>query len=215
VQEVVVVTSLHRQDLPIVAWCSSRHLRVYCGAEEDVLDRFYQAARLTGAHVCVRITADCPLMDPAVIDQVVAELDDPKVDYANNCEHETWPDGLDVEAFRFAALKKAWEAARLPSEREHVTPYIRKHRELFELRVVDHTPSLGGMRWTLDEPADLEFLTGVCEALGAGRETFSMRRVLAVLRANPSLQRINQGIRRNEGLQKSLAADQALQEDQT
>lgn len=212
VHEAVVVTSINREDIPIVAWCSTHTVRVYCGSEEDVLDRYYQAARLIGATVVVRITADCPLMDPEVIDLVLGGLDDPDVDYVNNCGRETWPDGLDVEAFRFNALERAWTCARLPSEREHVTPYIRNHPEEFRTIIVDHEPNLGGLRWTLDQREDYEFLSRVYTALGDERGIFGMNRVLDLLRRQPELQSINSFVVRNEGLIKSLDADKVRAE---
>lgn len=212
VQEAVVVTSINRQDIPIVAWCSTHAVRVYCGSEQDVLDRYYQAARLLGAAIVVRITADCPLMDPEVIDLVLGGMDDPDVDYVNNCGRETWPDGLDVEAFRFNTLERAWTRARLPSEREHVTPYIRNHPEEFRVRVVDHEPNLGSLRWTLDRREDHEFLSRVFAALGDGREIFGMDRVLELLLRQPELQSINSFVTRNEGLIKSLDADKVRAE---
>jgi len=117
----------------------------------------------------------------------------------------TYPDGLDTEVFARAALERAAAEARLPSEREHVTPYIRNHPELFRLRNVAQDEDLSGMRWTVDEPRDLELVRAVYRALGA-RE-FEMREVVALLRDRPELLDVNAGIERNEGYRKSLLED--------
>jgi spore coat polysaccharide biosynthesis protein SpsF (cytidylyltransferase family) len=206
IDEVIVVTTIHAHDLPIVGWCASHGIRVFCGSEDDVLDRFYQAAKLVLPDAMLRITADCPLMDPQVIDRVVHFFRAEHSDYANNVEHETYPDGLDVEVFRFAALEKAWKEATLISEREHVTPYIRKHPELFKVKVLDHAPSLAGMRWTLDQKEDFAFIKRVHEELGAGH--FGMQEVIDLLVCKPELQSINGSIVRNEGYLKSINQDQ-------
>jgi len=205
VDEVVVATTLDRKDLPIVAWCATNGIRVFCGSEDDVLDRFYQAARLIQPEVLLRITADCPLIDPEIIDQVVSLRHKDNLDYANNVEHETFPDGLDVEVMKWEALERAWKEATLGSEREHVTPYIRNHPEFFRLEVLDHEPSLAGMRWTLDRSEDFQFLKQVIAELGD--ETCTLKAVLRLLQKKPELCKINGSIVRNEGYFKSLAND--------
>lgn len=210
VDEVVVVTTLQNQDIPIVQWCSTQNVRVFCGAEFDVLDRFYQAAKILDPDVIVRITADCPLMDPDVIDLVVSAFIHDNVDYLNNCGNETWPDGLDVEVFRFSVLSHAWKNAKLPSEREHVTSYIYTHKELFSGKVLDHEPSLKGMRWTLDEKQDYEFISKVYLDLWNG-SIFGMNKILELLQRKPALQEINSSIVRNEGYLKSLLTDRVKQ----
>ncbi len=210
VNEVIVVTTMNPQDLPIVAWCASHGIRVSCGSEDDVLDRFYQAARHVKPDALMRFTADCPLMDPTVVDSLVSLYRDSGADYANNVEHETYPDGLDGEIFSLAALERAWKDATLQSEREHVTPYIRHHPELFKIRVLDHEPSLGGMRWTLDQQEDFDFLSAVYAELGTDRAPFGMREVIDLLCRKPEVQQLNGSIVRNEGYLKSLREDRAV-----
>src|ERR1019366_7701536 len=126
------------------------------GSAEDVLDRYYQAAREVGAGVIVRVTADDPFKDPVVVDQVAGRLmRDPQLDYASNTLEPTYPEGLDVEAFTFSALERAWKEASVPSDREHVTPYIRCNPEMFRTANVSHSPDLSALRWTVDYEADL------------------------------------------------------------
>jgi len=125
IDKVVVATSIAVGDDPIAEFCAKEGVLCFRGSEDDVLDRFYRAAKEHGADVVVRITADCPLIDAAVIDRVVERFQSGDCDYASNVLHYTYPDGLDTEVFSMAALAEAWREAKKPSEREHVTPYLR------------------------------------------------------------------------------------------
>jgi spore coat polysaccharide biosynthesis protein SpsF (cytidylyltransferase family) len=213
VTEAVVVTTLSPQDLPIVRLCAEAGVRVFCGSEDDVLDRFYQAARLVKPDHVVRITSDCPLMDPSVIDLVVERHLAAGAAYTTNTSPETYPDGEDVEVFTAGALDRAWREARLQSEREHVTPYIRNHPELFALESVRHEPDLSRQRWTLDNPEDYAFISRVYAALHGGSPFFGMEAVLGLIRADPSITDVNAGIGRNEGYEKSLREDKEVKGD--
>lgn len=204
IQEAIVATTISKDDLKIVNLCAKMGIRVYCGSEDDVLDRYYQAARLLDRKHIVRITADCPLIDPKVIDRVIRAHLSKKADYTSNTIQETFPDGEDVEVFKFQTLKKAWEDAGLPSEREHVSPYIRKHQNLFRLENVSSEENLGRMRWTLDEKRDYKFIKLVYRKLYKKNRIFGMKETLRLLREHPEYQRINQGIKRNEGYLESL-----------
>jgi len=207
VGEVFVLTTMGPEDLPVVAWCASRGVRVSCGSSGDVLDRFWQCARHIEADHVLRVTADCPLLDPEVVRLVVERHLGTGADYTSNTLVETYPDGLDCEAFTRAALERSWNEGRLPSEREHVTPYLKKHPELFRLESVVHSEDLNHLRWTIDTPADEAFLDGVFRALGDG--VFGMDRVLELLRVRPELAGINAGQIRNEGYLKSVREDGA------
>ena len=130
VDEVIVATSININNLPLIRVCAEKNIRVFCGSEEDVLDRFFQLAKLlVPAHI-VRITADCPVIDPAIIDKIIATHFLENADYTSNTIDETYPDGLVIEIFTYKSLTQAWNEASLSSEREHVTPYIKKHPEL-------------------------------------------------------------------------------------
>lgn len=207
IDDLAVVTTVAVDDLKIVELCSTNGIRVLCGSENDVLDRFYQAARLLKAEHIVRITADCPLMDPSVIDQVIDAYFDSGADYCSNVLTQTFPDGLDIEVFSFAALKKAWEKATMTSEREHVTPYIRNHKRMFKTVSLEHPRNLGVHRWTLDEARDYEFIRKIFDGLYDGNPYFGMDDILKYIESNPKLKAINADITRNEGYGKSLKED--------
>lgn len=210
VDQVIVATTDQPEDNAIAVLCSQEGWNCYRGSASDVLDRYYQAAQAAGAtagDAVVRITADCPLIDPTVIDEVISLFSAHQLDYASNVDPPTFPDGLDVEVIDYWALQKAWEEADLISEREHVTPYIRNHKELFRQDSLRGEADLSQWRWTLDEPADYQFLLGIYTKLpGLNRDT-SMGEILSFLSNHPDLTQINQDISRNEGYSKSLAAE--------
>ena len=212
VDRVMVATTDRPGDEPIRQFCREQGILCFGGSEADVLDRYVQAALAAGAGTgdgIVRITADCPLIDPAVINAVVEKFQSSGADYASNVQPPTYPDGLDVEVFKFAALRTAWKEARLTSEREHVTPYLRNHPEKFSQRNVTNGQDLSALRWTLDEPADFALLQKIVAALQKRKNDFHMADVLQLLAEHPEWQEINQGFARNEGYLKSLRQDQA------
>jgi len=155
----------------------------------------------------VRITADCPLVDPRIIDRIVGRYFASGADYCSNTIEETFPDGQDVEVFGFDALCDARENARLISEREHVTPYIRKKPAKFKLVNVSNNKDLGHKRWTVDTKEDFMFIKTVLGKLYKTNPEFSMEDVLDFLESYPEVEAINSGIIRNEGYLKSLELD--------
>ena len=159
IDNIVIATTTNEKDRGIVEFSQKQDIACYAGSEDDVLDRFYQAARRYKAGIIVRITPDNPFNDPEVTDKVIGyylkHRDD--FDYVSNNIRPTYPEGLDVEVFSFAALEKAWQEAKRPSEREHVTPYIWNHPELFRLANVENDEDLSHHRWTLDYEKDLRF----------------------------------------------------------
>lgn len=207
--QLVVATSLGEDDTPLADWLISHGYSLFRGALDDVLDRFYQAAKPYQPSHVVRLTGDCPLADPAVIDLVIAEHLASGADYTSNCFPATLPDGLDVEVFRFEALESAWRDADKPSQREHVTPYIRDCGR-FRLHSVSHQPDLSSLRWTVDEPADFAFVEAVYGALYRDNPAFTTDDVLALLRRQPHLVALNHDIIRNAGLERSLQRDKEL-----
>lgn len=202
---VAVATTVNATDDDVVRLCGANAIPCCRGSEEDVLDRYYQAARALSADVVVRITADCPLLDPEVVDKVVAAFQASNCDYASNVLEPTYPDGLDTEVMSWATLERAWRDAKLKSEREHVTLYIRNHPELFRLVNVKHEEDLSRLRWTVDESRDLDLVRTVFARLGT--DAFGMKETMALLRHDPALRELNAGIERNEGLTKSLQAE--------
>jgi spore coat polysaccharide biosynthesis protein SpsF len=204
---VLVVTSDRVSDDRLAAYCTTHEIPCVRGNQDDVLDRYHRAAHAIGADVIVRLTADCPLLDPMVIDEVVAAFRAGQFDYLSNTLKPTFPDGLDAEVFSIDALDRAWSEARLGSEREHVTAYIWKHPDRFRLGDLQYPEDLSKLRWTVDEPQDLEFVRGIYFHLANG--STSMTDVLGLLRDHPELVQLNQGFARNEGYAKSLRADEA------
>lgn len=206
----VVATTVKADDDELVDLARSEGVHVVRGSVEDVLDRFHTTLLEYPTEAILRVTADCPLLDPEVSGLVTKDYLDHRddADYVCNVQPATYPDGLDTEIFSAAALERVWREARLPSDREHVTTYIRDEKNGFRLRNVAHGEDLSMHRWTVDEPRDLEFVRAVYGELApAGRRIFGMREVLELLRRRPDLTAINAGIGRNEGLLRSRRLD--------
>ncbi len=211
IDTLVVATSTNPEDDAIAELCAREGVACFRGSLDDVLDRFYRAATGHAPEHVVRLTGDCPLTDPGVIDETIAFFQEGDYDYVSNCQPPyTFPDGLDVEVMRFSALSSAWQEAILPSEREHVVPFIKRRPERFRLGHYTHKPSLGYLRWTVDEPEDFEFVTKIYEALQPEGLDFSSADVLRVLAEHPEWLDINRHHQRNAGSRPSLEADQKL-----
>lgn len=206
---VIVATSDQPGDDIVAQFCADTDIPCFRGSEDDVLDRYYQAAKHFEANAVVRLTADCPLLDPSVIDKVVLVFHAGDYDYVSNALEPTYPDGLDTEIFWREVLERAWREARLKTEREYATAYIWKHPDLFRLANVENDVDLSDLRWTVDEPEDLEFVRRVYDHLGP-EPSFGMVEILALLQEYPELNDINARIGRNEGYQKSLLEDEII-----
>lgn len=208
--EVTVATTCKPADDAVARYCSQEKIFCFRGSEEDVLDRYYRAALEANADAVTRITADCPLMDAQVVDATAARFRRGGLDYVSNTLKRSYPDGLDVEVFSFGALECAWREATLRSEREHVTPYIWKHPERFRLGNVRFSEDLSLLRWTVDEPADLEFVRQIYSQLNS--PTDGMGEILETLRLCPELGVLNAGLVSNKGYAKSLREDEHVKE---
>lgn len=207
VHEVIVATTWEPADRAIHNLAERCGVHCFSGSVDDVLDRFYQAAWLSHASVVVRLTADDPFKDPAIIDSVAQRLlDRPDLDYVSNTLSPTFPEGLDVEAVRIRALARAWKLATRPSDREHVTPFIWRQPARFHIAQVQHARDLSHMRWTIDYPRDLEFARAVAARLPGNP---GMREILGLLAREPHLARMNDHINRNEGYLASIAKETA------
>ena len=200
IDELLVATTDLRSDDPIAAECRRCSVPVSRGDEKDVLDRYLRAAQLSKAEVVVRITADCPLIDPQVTDKVIKGFLDALPDYASNTLERSYPRGLDTEVFSFGALALASKQAHEPYEREHVTPYIYQHPKEFRLLSVRGSDDYSAHRWTVDTPEDLEFLRSVYSKFKPG-DFFSGWDVLALLDREPELSMLNRSV-----VQKDLHA---------
>lgn len=210
IDEIVIATTIEKQDLKIVKFCADNGIRVFIGSEADVLDRYYQAARLFKPDNVVRITSDCPLHDSDIIDSVIEKHIKENNDYTSNTIQPTFPDGLDCEVMKYSALEKAWENAAMTSEREHVTQYLIKN-DIFKKGCLLNSVNKESERWTLDTDADYEFIRSVYSELYYKNPEFSSADIYGLLEEKPEIRKINQGIIRNEGLLKSLNEDKKFE----
>ncbi|NLD98187.1 MAG: NTP transferase domain-containing protein [Synergistaceae bacterium] len=186
-----VATTNRPQDGAIEELCRKLELPCYQGSEDDVLGRYYEAAKYMQADEIVRVTADCPLIDPEILDSVVRRRRETGADYASNTLKRTFPRGLDVECFSFTALASAYSEAKLPWEREHVTPFINSRPKRFILTNLESEKDESGYRWTVDTPEDFQLLSLVLDRFSHDLSGFRYRDVLAQLNENPNWQKIN------------------------
>ncbi|GAB4459834.1 MAG: glycosyltransferase family protein [Anaerolineales bacterium] len=214
VSRTIFATTTDPSDDPVAEYCDWSGIPFTRGSLYDVLDRYYQTAKQAKAEVVVRITADCPVIDPALIDDVVNTVisEQSSVDFAANRLPPPWrrtyPIGLDTEVCTFAALERAWKDAKEPHHREHVMPYLYEGVELsivnrqrsegisprgFRVALLHHLTDFGGYRWTVDTPEDLEFIRQVYARFD-GRDDFSWKDVLTLVHDNPELMQINAGV---------------------
>jgi spore coat polysaccharide biosynthesis protein SpsF len=193
--EVVIATTSQPGDNAIVEMCVAREWPYFRGSEDDVLDRYYQAAIMYRAEAVARITSDCPLIDPKIIDRVVQVFLDgqPEIDYVSNgYPRSTFPRGLDTEVMRLSVLEQAWREDRNPAWREHVTPYILRNPKLFRLYGIVHEFDLSNMRWTVDTPEDLAFVRRIYDTFNHDR--FSWQDVVSVLKERPEWLDLNRHV---------------------
>ena len=214
IDQIVVATSIDVTDDLLVSLCEKLDQPVFRGDLDNVLDRFYKSAIHFKADVVVRLTGDCPLTDPELVDNVVEKHLQEDNDYTSNIEVESYPDGLDVEVMNMSILKDAWQKATLKSEKEHVTPYIRRHQK-FKTGNLSSPKNMSHYRWTVDEPIDFEFVTKVYESLGQKGIYFSSREIYDLLEREPDLVALNSNITRNDGFRKSLANDNVKENNGT
>jgi len=210
IDEIFVATTVDKNNLPIISFCALNGYRVFCGSEDDVLDRFYQLAKLLKPKHIVRITSDCPVIDPQIIDLIIENHLNSNSDYTSNTIEDSFPDGMDTEVFTYNALEEAWKKSELLSEREHVTPYLKKHKELFKLNSIVSKTNYSNKRWTLDTELDFQFLQSIFSELYTENPIFGMNEILNLLIESPDIEMINSSIIRNEGYLKSLREDKKL-----
>lgn len=188
---IVVATTTNASDDAIADLCAACGLACFRGSEHDVLSRYAGAAEAAGARHVARVTSDCPLLDPAVVDEVLAAYRQHACDYASNTHPQSWPHGMAVEVFSRAALEQAHAQACTPDEREHVTPFIYWRPDRFRLWNVRRDPDLSAHRWTVDTPEDYELVSRLFEAAFRQRQDFGLADVLEALDRHPEWARIN------------------------
>lgn len=197
VDEIVVATSVDPRNESLARHVRSIGYRCVQGSETDVLQRYVDAARLASADVVVRITGDCPLVDPQLVDEVVRAFKNGDIDYVSNTSPPTYPDGLDIEVFTRAALERAAEHATTLHDREHVTPYLRRE-PVFARAGISNDQDFSGLRWTVDEAEDLAVVRSVFEHFAPDFH-FGWKQVLTLQREQPNLFAANQQLTRNQG----------------
>lgn len=208
IDEIVVATTLSAEDDVLVDWLSKNNIEYFRGSDGDVLERFYECAKKHNSDIVVRITADDPLKDPGIIAQAIEMVvQHSEVDYCSNSITPSYPEGLDIEVFRFSALEKSFHEARLLSEREHVTPYIWKNPKLFNTVSLTYDRDLSHWRWTVDKPDDLQFVRAIYNEF-IDQPLVPFTEIISFLERNPKIVDINKSSAvRNEGYLKSLSME--------
>jgi len=197
IDKIILATSVSKENDSLTETVEKLGFEVFRGSEDDVLDRYYEAAKPYSLEAVVRITGDCPIIDPQLVDEVIGLYQENKVDYVSNTEPSTYPDGLDTEVFSFIALETAYNKAEESFEREHVTPFIRTNGQ-FKLANYSNEIDLSGERWTVDEPEDFEVIENIINHFLPDLY-FSWRDVIQLKQSHPNCFAANRGIKRNEG----------------
>lgn len=197
INKTVVATSTNDKDNAVEEFCRTRGIPFYRGSERDVLDRYYQAASIQQADIVVRVTADNPLIDPKVIDNVIDRYikDMDKFDLAGNAVSHRCPIGFGVEVFSFSCLEKCRKEAKKDYQKEHVTVCVYENTDKFRILSIDDGPDLSGLRLTVDEEADIKFVREIYKRLYREGEVFGLEEVLNVIKEEPELKDINSAVK--------------------
>lgn len=212
--KIIIATTSSDENKSIVDFAKSMNIDFFAGSELDVLDRYYQTAKKYNGEVIVRITSDCPLTDPAIIDHALDIFLNGDYDYVSNVEPPTYPDGFDVEVFSFDALERTWNEAKSVFLREHVTLYIREdirnNLGKFSYYNFRNDIDYNEYRLTVDTKEDFELISTIIEEFHDRWDIFTMNDVINFLEKNPELRQINIKYKRNEGVEKSLREDKEI-----
>ncbi|HEY4521719.1 MAG TPA: glycosyltransferase family protein [Candidatus Paceibacterota bacterium] len=217
VDKVVIATSDKAQDDQVEKIAKECGVGYFRGSEKDVLDRFYKTAKEADADVVIRLTGDCPLSDPTVIDEIINYFLENKADASG--KPLNYPEGLDTEVLSFSALERAWKESKKPSEREHVTPYIINHPEIFKIKNIEKGKLYKGVKnvsnyhWSVDQDEDFKLVTAIFEELYPKNKLFLMNDILELLEKKPELLALNPGFTGYEGYQKSLKEDEEYEKN--
>lgn len=210
VDQIVVATTNADSDREVIQYCIDHKLKYFAGSEMDVLERYYETAKMYHADVVIRVTSDCPLFDAGILDEGIKKFLSLKDDYVSNVLPPTYPDGLDFSIMRFSVLEDAFKKANLQSEREHVVPWIWKNTNLeggslYRASNISVEGNYSEMRWTVDYPQDLELVERVYAHFE--NKKFTWMDVTEFMKKNPELFKLNDSIVRDEGYLKSIASD--------
>ena len=205
VKNLVIATTTNQEDDEIEKFADNNSVNVFRGSEKDVLDRYFQCAKKYSFSTIVRITSDCPLIDPQIVDKVIERFFSGNYDYATNTLIRTFPIGTDAEVFSFSALETAWKNAQLPSEREHVTPHLR-NKGNFKTINVENDTNISNLRLTVDRIEDFELIKEILNNISIN--PIHLEDILELFSRKPELIEINKYINHNEGFNRSLKEDQ-------
>ena len=214
VDKIIVATTTLEDDKQIADF--SKHLGVdsFRGSSDNVLDRYYQCAKEYSVSTIVRIPSDKPLIDPEIVDNVVSMFMNSSYDYITNfLPNPTFPSGTEVEVFSINALKKAWENAKLPSEKEHVTPYFLNHQDEFKITHIKNSENLSHLRWAVDKMEDLKLVRKIVSKIK--KRPILMKDIIELFAKEPELVEINKNVNRKEGDMKSSKEDQEFLRNQS
>ena len=208
IDKIIVATTSSSEDNQIESFCKKIGIDVFRGKPDDVLLRYYDCAKYFSLDSVIRITADCPLIDPSIVDKGISIFKNNNYDYVTNTYQRTYPDGNETELFSFSSLEKANSLAKLPSEREHVTTFFKNNQSMFKIFNFEYKKNLSELRWTMDYEEDAILISSLIKKIK--NRPFSMDEILNVLENEPDLLKINEGHHPNEGLLKSLKEDESF-----
>jgi spore coat polysaccharide biosynthesis protein SpsF len=206
VDKVVIATTTNEEDKLLIHFAKENGIDYYAGSENEIVDRLYMAAKKFGAEAIVRITGDCPLIDPQIIDKEVEYYlkNKDRIDYISNVHPPTYPDGLDTEVYPLKTLEMMWKEIKDHFLKEWIYTYIIENPDKFKIANIENEEDISWMRWTVDYNEDLDFVREVYKSLYKPDKVFYMRDILGLLRNKPELMEINKKFIRNEAYIKAL-----------
>jgi len=210
-EKIVIATTKDSEDDEIEIFAKNSGIDIFRGDSDNVLSRYYHCAKSFSFSSILRVTADCPLIDPLIIDKGLSLFLENKYDYVTNTFPRTFPDGNETEIFSFSALESAYNNAILPSEKEHVTPYFRNKRENFRILNFTNEEDISHLRWTLDYDVDLKLIKTIISKINT--RPIHVSDILELFKNQPNLKKINQNHKPNEGYMKSLKNDEEFMHD--
>ena len=214
VDKIIIATTTLEDDDKIANFSKDLGIDCFRGSSDNVLDRYYQCAKEYSVSIIVRIPSDKPLIDPEIVDNVVNVFRNNSYDYITNfLSNPTFPSGTEVEIFSINALKKAWKKAKLPSEKEHVTPYFANHEDEFKITHIKNSENLSHLRWAVDRIEDLNLVRKIVSKIK--KRPIIMKDIIDLFAKEPELVEINKNVNRKEGDLKSLKEDQEFLKNQS
>jgi spore coat polysaccharide biosynthesis protein SpsF len=197
--KIIIATTTQPEDDQVEGFCSANNILCYRGSSNDVLSRYYETAKIYSAEIVIRITSDCPVIDPYILDDMLRQfISEDNIDYMSNSIQRTFPRGLDAEIFTFATLEKTFTEAKLDYEHEHVTPYIYHNPEKFTIKNYANEKDLSSYRWTVDTAEDFRLIEEIYNSLYQKDKIFLFKDILQLIEKRPELIKINQDIKQKK-----------------